>query len=201
MRVWNTHAPGSSYPEDESVGPEPPRTGVCFSGGSTRSYAATVGQLRGLTQLGLIPRVTYMSAVSGGAWAAAAYAFYRGSARDDTQILGEATAPGDLTLERSGSARAAAACIRRDTSFSHILHAARADRSIRPRRRVEPHHRSHVSRAVRSVRSRPARPASRSMMPVARTSIEGGIRRRSASSRPILYGPRATVPTCSCTPP
>ncbi|MEZ9123602.1 hypothetical protein BCU39_020770 [Vibrio cyclitrophicus] len=40
--------------------------GVAFSGGGTRSAACTLGQLKALDELGLLPRVKYISAVSGG---------------------------------------------------------------------------------------------------------------------------------------
>lgn len=35
--------------------------GVAFSGGGTRSAACTVGQLKALDELGLLPRVKYIS--------------------------------------------------------------------------------------------------------------------------------------------
>ena len=73
-RVWLTDGPKAVYPEQTpQLAIAPRSTGVCFSGGGTRSYAATVGQLRGLTAAGLIGQVGYLSAVSGGAWAAAPY--------------------------------------------------------------------------------------------------------------------------------
>ena len=93
-RVWATDRPGAFYPERShpAVTP-PPLTGVCFSGGSTRSYAATVGHLRGLTESGLISRVGYISAVSGGAWAATPYTYYAGAAGSDAEVLGQHQEP------------------------------------------------------------------------------------------------------------
>jgi hypothetical protein len=49
--------------------------GIAFSGGGTRSASATLGQLRGLEQNGWLSRVRYMTAVSGGSWAAVPYTY------------------------------------------------------------------------------------------------------------------------------
>ena len=61
--------------------------GVAFSGGGTRSASATIGQLRGLYKNGWLPRVRYVTAVSGGSWAAVPFTYYPGSL---TALLGEA---------------------------------------------------------------------------------------------------------------
>ena len=76
--------------------------GICFSGGGTRSASATLGQLRGLREIGLLDRVRYISAVSGGAWAATPYVFLAdGSdgrpAADERVFLGEYVPPHALT--------------------------------------------------------------------------------------------------------
>lgn len=49
--------------------------GIAFSGGGTRSATATLGELRGLEHNGWLSRVKYISAVSGGAWAAIPYTY------------------------------------------------------------------------------------------------------------------------------
>ncbi|MDN3685457.1 patatin-like phospholipase family protein [Vibrio sinaloensis] len=49
--------------------------GIAFAGGGTRSAACTLGQLKALHDLDLIDRVKYISAVSGGGWAAVPYSF------------------------------------------------------------------------------------------------------------------------------
>lgn len=49
--------------------------GVAFSGGGTRSAACTLGQLKALHDLALVDRVKYISAVSGGGWAAVPYSY------------------------------------------------------------------------------------------------------------------------------
>ena len=92
-RIWP--ADGSSFSYPESRAGRPP-TAVCFSGGGTRSYAATIGQLRGLTATGLLSQVGYISAVSGGAWAATAHAFYAGPGQTDADILGLVREPRTL---------------------------------------------------------------------------------------------------------
>ena len=43
--------------------------GMAFSGGGTRSYIATLGYLRALSDLGIINRSRYVTGVSGGSWA------------------------------------------------------------------------------------------------------------------------------------
>lgn len=67
--------------------------GVAFSGGGTRSAAAELGQLRGLRQNGWLARVRYISAVSGGAWAAVPFTYTKET--PDT-FLGRFDAPGAL---------------------------------------------------------------------------------------------------------
>jgi len=95
VRVWADEGPGRAPEQRAGVLTEPlPQTAVCFSGGSTRSMAATVGQLRGLVALGLIDRVGYISCVSGSTWAVVPYLF----AADGAERLGAVTPPEHLTL-------------------------------------------------------------------------------------------------------
>ncbi|MBI4887764.1 MAG: patatin-like phospholipase family protein [Acidobacteria bacterium] len=49
--------------------------GVAFSGGGTRSAAATAGELRGLAANHWLPRVRYITGVSGGSWAAVPFTY------------------------------------------------------------------------------------------------------------------------------
>tara|TARA_B110000967_G_scaffold193549_1_gene221235 strand:+ start:4098 stop:5699 length:1602 start_codon:yes stop_codon:yes gene_type:complete len=63
--------------------------GICFSGGGTRSMAATMGQLRALHKLGLLAKARYISSVSGGSWAAAIYTYYKNESINDTELLGD----------------------------------------------------------------------------------------------------------------
>ena len=69
--------------------------GLAFSGGGTRSATATLGQLRGLEQNGWLDSVRYMSAVSGGAWAAIPFTYGKQTTGD---LLGSFELP--QTLKR-----------------------------------------------------------------------------------------------------
>ncbi|MGR3294285.1 MAG: hypothetical protein ACUZ9M_09755 [Candidatus Scalindua sp.] len=62
--------------------------GICFSGGGTRSLSASMGQMRGLEQLGILRYARYISCVSGGSWASAVYTYYKSGASDDRELLG-----------------------------------------------------------------------------------------------------------------
>lgn len=83
----------------------PDDLGIAFSGGGTRSAAATLGQLRGLRDSGWLAKVRYISAVSGGSWASLPYVY---SPLDVDEILGAPEQPADLelkTLEKNTPAR------------------------------------------------------------------------------------------------
>ena len=93
-RIWLDGGAGHGFPERETgrLGGTT-NSGICFSGGGMRSLSATMGQLRGLTSLGLIPCVRYISCVSGGARAGIDYTYYRRGARDDGEFLGPVIPP------------------------------------------------------------------------------------------------------------
>lgn len=134
-RVWSTDGPKAVYPESTSPFTTPPAsTGVCFSGGGTRSYAATVGQLRGLTEAGLIGQVGYLSAVSGGAWAAAPYTYYpSGDGRaSDVDILGAHLDPERLSHETLSQLDPRSLGFAATGDFSQALTQARHDSSVDP---------------------------------------------------------------------
>ena len=104
-RVWNTESMPRSFPEvDDKYGlavewlEEKGDLGVAFSGGGTRSASATLGQLRGLKKTGLLERVRYISAVSGGSWAATPFTYLPRKFRE-TRFLGRAKDPEELTLD------------------------------------------------------------------------------------------------------
>lgn len=130
-RVWSNTASGLVYPECQDGRPS---TGICFSGGGTRSYAATIGQLRGLVEIGLLDRVGYVSAVSGGAWAATAHAYYAGPGQTNDEILGAVIRAEELdltTLSRLSESELGVAATRdfRQTLMSlHQSPAVAADR-------------------------------------------------------------------------
>ena len=94
VRVWADTGPGRAPEQRGGVLATPlPQTAVCFSGGGTRSMAATVGQLRGLVALGLLDRVGYLSCVSGSTWAVVPYLY----AADGGERLGGVTGPEHLS--------------------------------------------------------------------------------------------------------
>lgn len=102
IRVWSDLSAGE-WPE---LPPSPTAVagldrrdnlGVAFSGGSTRSAAATLGQLRALRALGWMERLRYIAAVSGGAWTAVPFTFLPSSRQDET-FLGASLEPHEITL-------------------------------------------------------------------------------------------------------
>ncbi|KAL1524575.1 hypothetical protein AB1Y20_019465 [Prymnesium parvum] len=75
VRVWphgSVLPAASRWPEldDPAILRRRP-VGVALSGGGSRAYCASLGQLAALRQLGLLDEIRYLSSVSGGAWAAA----------------------------------------------------------------------------------------------------------------------------------
>lgn len=88
--------------DDGGLFPLPP-VGVCLSGGGSRSAAASMGALRGLRQLGLLDKVTYLSTVSGGGWAGTVYTYCPDAISDD-ELLGPFVAdPASLTWDYTGN--------------------------------------------------------------------------------------------------
>lgn len=101
-RYWTDHRGWVNFPEldrsDAVWGDLKGKDdfGIVFSGGGTRSAAATIGQLRGLRETGLLDRARYLSAVSGGSWAALPFTFISEDRLDD--FLEDYRPPDDLTL-------------------------------------------------------------------------------------------------------
>src|SRR5262252_4477814 len=58
---------------------------ACFSGGGPRSFAASLGQMRGLHAAGVLPLLGAISCVSGGSWFGLPFSFAR-AAYDDGQL-------------------------------------------------------------------------------------------------------------------
>jgi len=73
-------------------------SGICFSGGGTRALTCAVGQLRGLSALGLLDRVRYISSVSGGTWGSTPFLWGDGAASDEA-LLGPIVPPEETTLD------------------------------------------------------------------------------------------------------
>ena len=99
-RVWGAPTRPRDFPERQLDRAAPRATGVCLSGGGTRAFAAALGQLRGLVSLGLLDRVGYLSAVSGGGWAAVPFTYSAGPAATDAGMLGEPEPPATLSFDR-----------------------------------------------------------------------------------------------------
>ena len=78
---WDTQSNPDFFPEIHSQSHAVPwlldkkSLGIAFSGGGTRSAAATLGQLRALKISGILDQARYISAVSGGSWASVPYSF------------------------------------------------------------------------------------------------------------------------------
>lgn len=88
-----------TYPEASLVSlSEKADLGVAFSGGGTRSASAVAGQLRGLKAIGLLGKVKYISAVSGGAWGAGPFTFLP-ERFDEDEFLGEVLPPRKITVD------------------------------------------------------------------------------------------------------
>ena len=131
VRVWPTHTAPRVYPEQHLASPVArPPTGLCLSGGSTRAYAAAIGQLRGFATLGLIPRLGYLSTVSGGAWAGAAYTYYAGPGEDDNAILGSWEPPEALSIDGVAELSPATVGHAATLDFGGALRLIQADASV-----------------------------------------------------------------------
>jgi len=80
--------------------------GVCFSGGGSRAMAAAQGQMLALHNAGLIDKVKYFSAVSGGSWAVACFCFRNAADKehkdDDDYILGAKANKGEFSIPEDG---------------------------------------------------------------------------------------------------
>lgn len=103
-KVWSTEERPGFFPEADDPEVAVPwldagrrSFGVAFSGGGTRSASATLGQLRGLKAAGLLEKAGYISAVSGGAWAATPYT-YLGDDFDEDTFLGPVRTPDKLRV-------------------------------------------------------------------------------------------------------
>ena len=97
-RVWQTAGP-ETFPEHRLGVVARPDTGICISGGGTRSLSAGLGQLRGLARLGLLEQVGYCSTVSGGAICGTGYTFARDPV-GDAELMGQSCNPEDLTWDQ-----------------------------------------------------------------------------------------------------
>ncbi len=101
-RVWVSEGRNYQFAELTPAGGDlcdrTTNSGICFSGGGTRALSAGAGQLRALTELGLMTRARYISCVSGGSWLSGPYTYYRSGPSDDATFLGPITPPQDITM-------------------------------------------------------------------------------------------------------
>lgn len=100
-RTWETNN-SFVFPEQQAGHPDSigskKNVGICFSGGGTRSATCTHGQLKALSDAGLLPHIGYISSVSGGAWAAVPFT-YLDEHWEDSQFFGVILEPEELTSD------------------------------------------------------------------------------------------------------
>ncbi len=95
VRTWPSTATQPNFPEDNL---NLKKTGICMSGGGTRAMVCAVGQLKALSELGLMDDIGYISCVSGGSWASVPFTYYTKGAANDQELLGTIIPPNQLTL-------------------------------------------------------------------------------------------------------
>lgn len=108
-----------------------PSFGIAFSGGGTRSSAATLGELRALNKLGWIDRARYISANSGGSWTVQPFIYLPKDIPDET-FLGSYVPPSNINdnvLNPSSEAEkmSMSLAIHRSTLLNHIFSVRRGD--------------------------------------------------------------------------
>eukprot|EP00927_Polykrikos_kofoidii_P049269 TRINITY_DN43352_c0_g1_i1.p1 TRINITY_DN43352_c0_g1~~TRINITY_DN43352_c0_g1_i1.p1 ORF type:complete len:593 (-),score=76.17 TRINITY_DN43352_c0_g1_i1:38-1816(-) len=74
--------------------------GLAFSGGGTRAQIAALGQLNGLEALGILKHAKYITGISGGSWASAAFAYAKASS---AEFLGDFHNPENITMALLGN--------------------------------------------------------------------------------------------------
>lgn len=94
--------PGS--PPEASLLSGKPSTAISFSGGGSRSYTVSIGYLLGLREMSVLNSTRYISGVSGGSWATAAFSYAQFGAagdsvpRDEAELLDEYVPPEALNM-------------------------------------------------------------------------------------------------------
>jgi hypothetical protein len=91
--------------------------GIAFTGGGSRSYLASAGQMAALLELDLIKNIRYISGISGGAWFTMMYTFNQNGA-SDSELLGPIVNPEDIT--RKGLKKMNEKCMRRATKGTFL---------------------------------------------------------------------------------
>ncbi len=105
VRTWTVDAGSGALPpelaDDELAVPwlaDRASFGIAFSGGGTRSAAASLGELRALHDLGWLRRARYITSNSGGSWATVPYTYLPLSI-DEERFFGPYIPPEDLDDE------------------------------------------------------------------------------------------------------
>lgn len=100
-KVWDATPPDFAFPEiaDPELKvkglDEKPNLGLAISGGGMRSASATLGQLRGLYELGILQKARYLSCVSGSSFTATAFC-YLPEGYSDSTFLGPIVKPQNI---------------------------------------------------------------------------------------------------------
>ena len=103
-RVWRASTTGLPTVWPESAVSElamRSESGICLSGGGSRSFIASLGYLQALLDIGVLNRTRYLVGTSGGAWATTVFTFASrdaGFAPDDDTLLGSIISPSKLQL-------------------------------------------------------------------------------------------------------
>ena len=103
-RYWPTTQPATAcqtknvpcFPETDAL-KDGTSLGIAFSGGGTRSASMALGQMRGLQKIGVLGKVRYVSAVSGGSWAAVPFVYTK---LPVDEFLGSYQEPRDLDVQK-----------------------------------------------------------------------------------------------------
>ena len=106
-RWWPTPLKGEDYPEMhfDSIGIARDSFGVAFHGGGNRAAPATLGQIRALIDANWMPKVRYISAISGGSWTAVPWTYLKATCDEvavncnEKRFLGK-TLPTEIIAKR-----------------------------------------------------------------------------------------------------
>ncbi|QLH51674.1 MAG: hypothetical protein HWD57_19135 [Candidatus Accumulibacter cognatus] len=118
VHTWITENSRSGFPEIDNPGllgalSNRPSFGIAFSGGGTRSAAATLGQIRALCKLGWVDQARYMSANSGGTWTSVPFVYLPPNF-EEARFLGDYIPPDeicDATLKKPEDPESMEGCI------------------------------------------------------------------------------------------
>ena len=92
-RSWTDE---NNYPEGDMFNLK--SSAILFSGGGSRSFTASIGQLSALTELGLIDDIGYIAGISGGSWATLTYS-YAQNITDDVLLSIPLSNPENLSMD------------------------------------------------------------------------------------------------------